>query len=81
MTLHEDVTFDSLSAVKEEIRQWLGPESLAGSRAPKHSAARDALVAVLIHSLADELSDTRVRAQIHNLLTELSHQVGERFAG
>lgn len=80
MTLHEDVTFDSLSAVKEEIRQWLGPESLAGTHAPKHSAARDALVAVLIHSLADELSDVRVRSQIHALLADLPKRVGEPFA-
>ena len=80
MTLHEDVTFDSLSAVKEEIRQWLGPESISSPHAPKNSSARDALVGVLIHSLADELSDVRVRSQIHALLADLPKRVGEPLA-
>lgn len=80
MTLHEDVTFDSLGAIREEIREWLGPDGVAPDGNPQQSAARDALISVLIHSLADELSDVRVRAQIHALLADFSQNAGKRFA-
>ncbi len=72
MPLYQDVTFESLEAVKEEIRAWLGPEALGSRRTSEHNTARDVLISVLIHSLADELSDVRVRAQIHALLAESS---------
>lgn len=80
MPLVQDVTFESLGAVKEEIREWLGPNAIAPAGSAKHAAARDALVAVLIHRLADELSDVRVRSQIHALLSDLSAAAGKRFA-
>ena len=80
MPLHDDVTFESLGAVKEEIREWLGPDAKNAKRTKETGAARDALVSVLIHSLAQELSDVRVRAQIQALLADLSHQRSKRFA-
>jgi hypothetical protein len=80
MPLHNDVTFESLGAVKQEIREWLGPDSKNSKRAKETGAARDALISVLIHSLAQELSDVRVRGQIQALLAELSFQHGKRFA-
>jgi hypothetical protein len=80
MSLLQDVTFDSLGAVKQEIREWLGPDALATSRSPQHSAARDVLISVLIHSLAEELSDVRIRSQIQALLAGLTQEAGKQFA-
>jgi hypothetical protein len=80
MTLLDDVTFESLGAVKQEIREWLGPDSVTPTRSPEHSAARDVLISVLIHSLAQELSDVRVRSQIQALLADLTTSDGRRFA-
>jgi len=74
MSLVQDVTFDSLGAVRQEIREWLGPDAVAPTRSEKHSAARDVLVSVLIHNLAEELSDVRVRAQIQALLASVAHK-------
>ena len=80
MPLHDDVTFESLGAVKQEIREWLGPDAKSTKKRAKETvAARDALISVLIHSLAEELSDVRVRGQIQALLAELSYQHGKRF--
>ena len=80
MPLHDDVTFESLGAVKQEIREWLGPDAKNMKRAKQTGAARDALVSVLIHSLAQELSDVRIRGQIQALLADLSYQRSKRFA-
>lgn len=68
MSLVQDVTFDSLSAVRQEIREWLGPDALTPMRSERNNAARDVLLSVLIHNLAEELSDVSVRAQIQALL-------------
>lgn len=79
MSLYQDVTFESLGAVKREIREWLGPDALTANRTPEQRRARDVLISVLIHSLAEELSDVRIRAQIHALLADLSKTVDGRF--
>ena len=79
MSLIQDVTFESLGAVKEELGQWLGDNGAQAKRSVKHSAARDALISVLIHSLAQELSDVRVRSQILALLSDLSDPASTRF--
>ena len=80
MSLFNDVRFDSLGAVREEIRLWLGPGAISPSVTPRDAAARDALVAVLIHSLAQELSDIRVRSHIQALLADMTRSAGEPFA-
>ena len=84
MTLYKDVTFESLSAVKEELREWLGPEPAGAAhhngKSKATGAARDALVSVLIHRLAEELSDVIVRSQIQALLAEMSKRNGKRFS-
>lgn len=72
MSLVQDVTFDCLGAVRQEIREWLGPDAVAPTRSDNNSAARDVLVSVLIHNLAEELSDVRVRSQIQALLANLT---------
>jgi len=75
MKLLEDVTFDSLAAVRQELREWFGPDSrnsLSGVR--PHKASRDMLLSIIIHSLAEELSDVRVRAQIQASLSELGRE-------
>jgi hypothetical protein len=76
MKLLEDVTFDSLAAVRQELREWFGPtdsrNSLHGNR--PHKASRDMLLSIIIHSLAEELSDVRVRSQIQASLSELGRE-------
>lgn len=72
MSLVQEVTFDSLDAVRQEIREWLGPDAVVPGRPEQHSAARDVLISVLIHNLAEELSDVRVRAQIQALLATIT---------
>ena len=72
MSLVQEVTFDSLDAVRQEIREWLGPDAVVPGRLERHSAARDVLISVLIHNLVEELSDVRVRAQIQALLASMT---------
>jgi hypothetical protein len=80
MSLHQDVTFDSLGAVRDEIREWLGvKDNPAAVSSDRTAASRDMLIAVLIHSLAEEISDVRVRSQIHALLAELQPKAASRF--
>jgi hypothetical protein len=62
MSLVQDVTFDSLGAIRQEIREWLGPDAVVPTRNDKNRVARDVLVSVLIHNLAEELSDVRTRS-------------------
>jgi hypothetical protein len=78
MSLVQDVTFDSLGAVRQEIREWLGPDAVAPARSDRHSAARDVLVSVLIQNLAEELSDVRTRSQIQALLAGLTQSAAAR---
>jgi hypothetical protein len=70
MSLVQDVTFESLNAVRQEIREWLGPDAVLPTRSEETNAARDVLISVLIHNLAEELSDVRTRAHIQALLAE-----------
>lgn len=72
MSLVQDVTFDSLGAVRQELREWLGPDAVLPTRSEKNSAARDVLISVLIHNLVEELSDIKTRAQIQALLAHLT---------
>ena len=72
MKLLQDVTFDSLAAVRQELREWFGNDAKItqhGTRSQK--ATRDMLLSVIIHSLAEELSDVRVRSQIQAALSDL----------
>jgi hypothetical protein len=76
----KDVTFESLDALKKELNEWFGDE---GNGEPAKSASfssRDMLVSILIHSLAEELSDVRVRSQIQALLAEFSQKRRPHFA-
>jgi hypothetical protein len=78
MKLLQDVTFDSLAAVRQELREWFGSDaktSLHGGRS--HRASRDMLLSIIIHSLAEELSDVRVRSQIQASLSELDRDKGQ----
>lgn len=79
MSLFQDVTFESLGAVRQEIRDWLGPDASRPEPTLKSKAARDVLISVLIHSLAQELSDVRVRSEIQALLSDLHKRAGKRF--
>lgn len=76
MKLHNDVTFDSLNAVRDEIREWFGPESRLGARTP--NTTRDMLLAVIIGSLAEELSDSTARTSIREALDKLSQLSSRR---
>ena len=67
-SLVQDVTFDSLRAVRQELREWLGPDAMAAHHNERKGAAQDVLVSVLIHNLVEELSDVRIRSQIQALL-------------
>ncbi|MFT3781412.1 MAG: hypothetical protein QM790_05290 [Nibricoccus sp.] len=79
MKLLQDVTFDSLSAVREELREWFGQDGRASLHGKSQKDTRDLLLSIIIHSLAEELSDVRVRAQIHAALSELSRKIdGEK---
>ena len=72
MSLIQEVTFESLGAVRQELRDWLGPDAVAPERSEKASAARDVLISVLIHNLAEELSDVKTRSQIQALLAQVT---------
>ena len=78
MSLIQEVTFESLGAVRQELREWLGPEVVTPMRSEKASAARDVLISVLIHNLAEELSDVKTRAQIQALMAEITKSGGGR---
>jgi hypothetical protein len=78
MSLVQDVTFDSLGAVRQEIREWLGPDALVPHRSESNGAARDVLISVLIHNLVEELSDVRVRSQIQALLADMTQSAEAR---
>jgi hypothetical protein len=78
MSLVQDVTFDSLGAVRQEIREWLGPDAIVPSRSDKNSAARDVLISVLIHNLAEELGDVKTRSQIQALLAHMTQSAAAR---
>jgi hypothetical protein len=78
MSLVQDVTFDSLGAVRQEIREWLGPDAIVPSRSDKNSAARDVLISVLIHNLAEELGDVKTRSQIQALLAHMTQSAATR---
>jgi hypothetical protein len=71
-SLVQDVTFDSLRAVRQELREWLGPDAMAPNRNERKGAAQDVLVSVLIHNLVEELSDVSVRSQIQALLANFT---------
>jgi len=74
MKLLEDVTFDSLAAVRQELREWFGQDGRNSLHGTPHKASRDMLLSIIIHSLAEELSDVRVRAQIQASLSELGRE-------
>ena len=76
MKLLEDVTFDSLTAVRQELREWFGPDAKNSAQNRPHQASRDMLLSIIIHSLAAELSDVRVRSQIQALLSDLGQKSG-----
>lgn len=77
MKLLEDVTFDSLAAVRQELREWFGPDAKAPlNGARPHRASRDMLLSIIIHSLAEELSDVSVRSQIQAALSDLGRDNG-----
>lgn len=78
MSLVQDVTFESLGAVRQEIREWLGSDAIVPSRSEKSSAARDVLISVLIHNLAEELGDVKTRAQIQALLAHMTQSAAAR---
>jgi hypothetical protein len=80
MSLVQDVTFDSLGAVRQELREWLGPDAVVPLRSEKNNVARDVLISVLIHNLAEELSDVRTRSQIQALLAHMTQTAAGRPA-
>jgi hypothetical protein len=79
MSLVQDLTFDSLDAVRQEIREWLGPDAVNTGASERHEVARDVLISVLIHNLVEELSDVRVRAQIQALLADMTQAAETRY--
>jgi hypothetical protein len=72
MKLLQDVTFDSLAAVRQELREWFGNDAKASLHGKTSKATRDMLLSIIIHSLAEELSNVRVRSQIQAALSDLS---------
>jgi len=74
MKLLQDVTFDSLTAVRQELREWFGHDSRTSLHGKSQKDARDLLLSIIIHSLAEELSDVRVRSQIQAALSDLSRE-------
>lgn len=72
MKLLQDVTFDSLDAVRQELREWMGQDNMSAHHGSTKNATRDMLLSVIIHSLASELSDARMRSQIHATLTGIA---------
>jgi hypothetical protein len=73
MKLLQDVTFDSLAAVRQELHEWFGSDAKASLPDHERNATRDMLLSVIIHSLAEELSNVRVRSQIQASLSQLGH--------
>jgi hypothetical protein len=73
MKLLQDVTFDSLAAVRQELHEWFGSDGQAALHGHDKNATRDMLLSIIIHSLAEELSNVRVRSQIQASLSQLSH--------
>jgi hypothetical protein len=73
MKLLQDVTFDSLAAVRHELHEWFGSDGHASLHGHDKNATRDMLLSIIIHSLAEELSNVRVRSQIQASLSQLSH--------
>jgi hypothetical protein len=82
MKLLEEVTFESLKAVREELREWLGPRprSPRKGRSASRDASRDLLISVLIHNLVDDLSDDRARIRIKDSLTQLIRRHSRQFS-
>jgi hypothetical protein len=80
MKLVHDVTFDSLTAVRQEIDEWMGSASPYTQLRDTHSPSRDLLVSVLIHHLADELSDVQTRSHIHALLASFTRSIENKSA-
>lgn len=74
MKLLQEVTFDSLAAVRQELREWFSADAKASLHGKAPKATRDMLLSIIIHSLAEELSDVRVRSQIQALLSDLSRK-------
>ncbi|MFT3870061.1 MAG: hypothetical protein QM715_16560 [Nibricoccus sp.] len=74
MKLLQDVTFDSLSAVRQELREWSGNNARTSLHGKTPKATRDMLLSIIIHSLAEELSNVRVRAQIQAALSDLTQK-------
>ena len=72
MKLLQDVTFDSLAAVRQELHEWFGSDAKTALHGHDRSATRDRLLSIIIHSLAEELSNVRVRSQIQASLSQLS---------
>jgi hypothetical protein len=50
-------------------------------RSERNNAARDVLLSVLIHNLAEELSDVGVRAQIQALLATYTRSMAGEAIG
>jgi hypothetical protein len=74
MKLLEEVTFDSLSAVRHELDEWIGSTAASVQTTDGRPRSRDLLVSILIHLLAEELHDTHVRSRVHDALAELSRK-------
>lgn len=71
MKLQHDVTFDSLEAVRQEIREWFGADVPSRATHRSNNATRDVLLSLIIASLADELSDANTRTRILEALEKL----------
>lgn len=74
MKLLQDVTFDSLAAVRQELREWFGNDARTPLNGKTSKATRDMLLSIIIHSLAEELTNVRVRSQIQAALSDLSQK-------
>jgi hypothetical protein len=72
MKLAHEVTFDSLTAVRQEIDEWFGSTSTFAHLQEAQTPSRDLLVSVLIHRLADELSDVELRSRLHTILANFT---------
>ncbi len=73
MKLLQEVTFDSLSAIRQELHEWVGNNRASLHGSPRTNK-RDMLLSIVIHNLADELSDPDVRTRIHSALSELNQK-------
>ena len=76
MKLLQDVTFDSLAAVRQELHEWFGSDGKTSLHGHDKNATRDMLLSIIIHSLAEELSDVSVRSQIQAALSDLGREKG-----